>query len=73
MDAHSARHAPAALLLQIATVLRDAGAALARLAQRLDARLAARRAEADAWQSLAQLSDRDLRDIGLNRFDVLRG
>ena len=73
MDAHSARHAPAALLLQIAAVLHDAGTALGRFAQRLDARLAARKAEADARQSLAHLSDRELRDIGLNRFDVLRG
>lgn len=73
MDAHPARHAPAALLLQVAAALQVTGTALGRLAQRLDARLAARKAKADAWQSLAQLSDRDLRDIGLNRFDVLRG
>jgi uncharacterized protein YjiS (DUF1127 family) len=73
MDAHSTRHAPAAMLLQIAAVLHHAGTALARLAQRLDAHLAARKAEADASRSLAHLSDRDLRDIGLNRFDVLRG
>lgn len=33
MDAHSARHAPAALLLQIAAVLQVTGTALGRLAQ----------------------------------------
>ena len=73
MNTGSARHAPAALLLQIADVLHDAAVALVRIAGALDARLAARKAEADSWQALAQLSDRELRDIGLNRFDVLRG
>jgi uncharacterized protein YjiS (DUF1127 family) len=73
MNSHSARHAPAALLLLIADVLQVAGSGLARLARSLDARLAARKAEAASWHALAELSDRDLRDIGLNRFDVLRG
>ncbi len=73
MDTYSAQHAPAAFLVRVAAGLHDAGTALGRLAQRIDARLAARRAAAEARQSIAHLSDRDLRDIGLTRFDVLRG
>jgi len=73
MDTYSAQHAPAAFLVQVATGLHVAGTALGRLARTIDARLAARRAAAEARRSIAHLSDRDLRDIGLTRFDVLRG
>ena len=73
MSTRTARHLPAALLSQMAGALQDAGHALGTLAQQLDARLAARKADADGWRTLAQLSDRELRDIGHNRYDVLRG
>ena len=73
MDTYTAQHASTTFLAQIAAGLHDAGSALGRLAQRIDARLAARKAAAEARASIAHLSDRDLRDVGLNRFDVSRG
>jgi uncharacterized protein YjiS (DUF1127 family) len=62
----TARSAPGALL-SFASALRATAAAVATLAARLDAWLARRERTARDREALAQMSDRDLKDIGLSR------
>ena len=57
-------------LFQLATVLRAAGNYLRVAATRLNARLERHHVAAESLQALHEMTDRDLRDIGLTRFDV---
>lgn len=63
-----ARPRPAASVLYgIAGALAASAHALSALAQRLDAWLAHRKRAAQDYADLAQMSDRELRDIGIAR------
>jgi uncharacterized protein YjiS (DUF1127 family) len=67
MIAYAPRHYPAVMLFQIGCLLHDVAGALRTLAQRLDVRIAAWKKAADDRRLLNQMSERELRDIGLGR------
>src|SRR5580765_3020096 len=67
---HAIRHPEAAVLHGFAVLLRTGANKVSTAAVRLDAWLEARRLAADAWRDLSEMSDRELRDIGLDRADV---
>ena len=76
MTSQSIRHPQAALLQELALLLRTNARKLSSAAHDLDAWLETRRLAAAAQRDLAEMSDRELRDIGLDRADigaVLRG
>jgi uncharacterized protein YjiS (DUF1127 family) len=63
-----ARPRPATTVLSgVASALAAAAQALSTVAQRLDAWLAHRKRAAQDYADLAQMSDRELRDIGIAR------
>jgi len=64
------RHPEAAILYGLGTVLVAGARGVRRAAHRLDAWLEARRHSADARAALSEMSDRELRDIGLDRADI---
>jgi uncharacterized protein YjiS (DUF1127 family) len=68
----SLRHPQAVALYRLAAMLHAGARVMRAAAQRLDAWLEARRLAAGARAALADMSDRDLRDIGLARADVDR-
>jgi uncharacterized protein YjiS (DUF1127 family) len=64
------RHPEAALLHELAVLLRKSAGKVSVAAHDLDAWLEARRLAAAARRDLAEMSDRELRDIGLDRADI---
>ena len=70
MSAYVARKRFATSLFQLAAVLHVAAGGVRAMATRLNAWLERRRAAAAALQALDTMTDRELRDIGLTRFDV---
>lgn len=70
MTTHAIRHPEAAVLYGFAVLLRTGAHRVSTAAVKLDAWLEARRLAADAWRDLSEMSDRELRDIGLDRADV---
>lgn len=72
MSAYVARNRFATPLFQLAAVLHVAARDVRAMATRLNAWLERRRAADAALLVLNTMSDRELRDIGLSRFDVQR-
>ena len=72
MSAYVARNPFATPLFQLAAVLHLAARRVRAMAMRLNAWLETRRAAAAALLALNAMSERELRDIGLTRFDVRR-
>ena len=72
MSAYVARNRFATPLFQLAAVLHVSARAVRAMATRLNAWLERRRAADAALLVLNTMSDRELRDIGLTRFDVQR-
>ena len=72
MSTFVTRNPLATPLFQLAAVLRMAARRVQTVATRLNAWLERRRAAAAALAVLTAMSDRELRDIGLTRFDVQR-
>ena len=70
MSTYSIRHPEAAVLNGFAVLLLAGARKVSAAAQKLDAWLEARRLAADARRDLCEMSDRELRDIGLDRGDV---
>ena len=70
MSAYVARNRFATPLFQLAAILRAASYRVRAVAMRLDACLERRRAAAASLAQLNAMTDRELRDIGLTRFDV---
>jgi uncharacterized protein YjiS (DUF1127 family) len=70
MDTCAPRHSFAAALFQLGRLLHDAALGLHELALYLDARIAARRETANDRRALEQMSERDLRDIGVSRVEL---
>ena len=66
MTTYTTRHAPATFIWKAAEALRAGADALHRSAQRLDAWLAARAKSSDDRDALRAMSERELRDIGLD-------
>jgi uncharacterized protein YjiS (DUF1127 family) len=64
------RHPEAAVLHEFAVLLSKTARAIGTAAHHLDTWLEARRLAAAARRDLAEMSDRELRDIGLDRADV---
>jgi uncharacterized protein YjiS (DUF1127 family) len=67
MNTYIPRFPATALVYQVGSWLHDAARALWRVAERLDARLAATANESDDGRALATMSDHELRDIGVSR------
>jgi uncharacterized protein YjiS (DUF1127 family) len=67
---HAIRHPEAAVLHSFALLLRAGAHRVSAAALELDAWLEARRLAADAWRDLSEMSERELRDIGLDRADL---
>jgi uncharacterized protein YjiS (DUF1127 family) len=65
------RHPEAALLHELALLLRKCASKVSGAALDLDAWLEARRLAAAARRDLAEMSERELRDIGLDRADII--
>ena len=70
MSTYAIRHPEAAVLHGFAVLLRAGARKVSLAAQKLDAWLEARRLAADARRDLSEMSDRELRDIGLDRGDI---
>jgi uncharacterized protein YjiS (DUF1127 family) len=70
VTSYAIRSPQAALLYRLSVVLRATAAVLRATAYRLDGWLAARRLAAAARQYLSEMSERELRDIGLARADI---
>ena len=70
MSAYVARNRFATPLFQLAAVLHVAARGVRAMATRLNAWLERRRAADTALLVLNTMTDRELRDIGLTRFDV---
>ena len=70
MTTQAIRHPEAALLHELALLLRKSAQKMSVAAHDLDAWLDARRLAAAARRDLADMSDRELRDIGLDRADI---
>jgi len=70
MSTYAIRHPQAAALHGFAVVLRVGARKVSVAARKLDAWLEARRLAADARRDLSEMSDRELRDIGLDRGDL---
>jgi uncharacterized protein YjiS (DUF1127 family) len=54
-------------MFQLAALLHDAAGELRALAMRVDASMAERKRKLETWRILDAMSDRELRDIGLDR------
>ena len=72
MSTYVARNRFATPLFQLAALLHVAARGVRAMATRLNAWLERRRAADTALLVLNTMSDRELRDIGLSRFDVQR-
>jgi len=70
VSTHAIRHPEAAVLHGVAVLLGAGARRVSVAAQELDAWLEARRLAAAAQRDLSEMSDRELRDIGLDRADV---
>ena len=70
MTTYAIRHPEAAVLHSFAVLLRAGARRVSAAAHKLDAWLEARRLAADARRDLSEMSDRELRDIGLDRADI---
>ena len=70
MSTYAIRHPQAAALHGFAVVLRVGARKVSIAARKLDAWLEARRLAADARRDLSEMSDRELRDIGLDHGDI---
>ena len=70
MSTHAIRHPEAALLQELALLLSRGARKVGAAAHDLDAWLEARRLAAAARRDLAEMSERELRDIGLDRADI---
>ena len=70
MSTYAIRHPEAAVLHSFAVLLRAGAHKVSAAALELDAWLEARRLAADARRDLSEMSDRELRDIGLDRADL---
>ena len=70
MQAYIARTAPAKSLALLGSVFHEGAMALRRLARRVDTWLVARQRANQDWQELANMSDYELRDIGVCRASV---
>jgi uncharacterized protein YjiS (DUF1127 family) len=70
VSTYAIRHPEAAVLHGFAVLLHAGARRVSLAAQKLDAWLEARRLAADARRDLSEMSDRELRDIGLDRADV---
>jgi len=71
MDASGMQHTAPAAVARMAAPLQRAAQALANVAQHLEAWLARRQRTAADLQTLANMSDYELRDVGLHRLDTL--
>jgi len=70
VSTYAIRHPEAAALRGFAVLLHGLARKVSLAAQRLDAWLETRRLAADARRDLSEMSDRELRDIGLDRSDI---
>ena len=70
MSTQAIRHPEAALLHELAVLLTKSARTVSAAAQGLDAWLEARRVAAEARHDLADMTERELRDIGLDRADI---
>ena len=70
MSTQLIRHPEAAVLHELAVLLAKTAPRIGTAAQDLDAWLEARRLAAAARRDLAEMSERELRDIGLDRADI---
>ena len=70
MSTQLIRHPEAAVLHELAVLLAKTARRIGTAAQDLDAWLEARRLAAAARRDLAEMSERELRDIGLDRADI---
>ena len=70
MSTYAIRHPEAAVLHGLAVLLRAGARKVSAASQKLDSWLEARRLAADARRDLSEMSDRELRDIGLDRGDI---
>ena len=70
MSAYAIRHPEAAVLHGFAVLLGAGARKVSLAARKLDAWLEARRLAADARRDLSEMSDRELRDIGLDGADI---
>ena len=70
MTTQAIRHPEAALLHELAVLLRTSARKVSAAAHDLDAWLEKRRLAAAAQRDLAEMSERELRDIGLDRADI---
>lgn len=70
MSTQIIRHPEAAVLHEFALLLSNSARKVGIAAQHLDAWLEGRRRAAAARRDLAEMSDRELRDIGLDRADI---
>ena len=72
MSTQAIRHPEAALLHELAALLSTGARKVSAAAHALDAWLEARRLATAARRDLADMSERELRDIGLDRADIRR-
>jgi uncharacterized protein YjiS (DUF1127 family) len=70
VSTYAIRHPEAVVLHRFAILLRAGARKVSIAAQKLDAWLETRRLAADARRDLSDMSDRELRDIGLDRSDI---
>ena len=70
VSTYAIRHPEAAVLHGFAVLLHAGARKISLAAQKLDAWLEARRLAADGRRDLSEMSDRELRDIGLDRGDI---
>jgi len=70
MTTYIARHPLAAVLVGLGNVLHDGAAALRTLGQQVDGWLLHRRRAAADRHELVRMSDRELRDIGVDRASI---
>ena len=70
MNGYLLSHPSTTLLFHAGSVLLDAARALRRLAVRLDAEIASRKRAAQDRYQLNEMSERDLRDIGVSRSSI---
>ena len=70
MSTQLIHHPEAAVLHELAVLLAKTARRIGTAAQDLDAWLEARRLAAAARRDLAEMSERELRDIGLDRADI---
>jgi uncharacterized protein YjiS (DUF1127 family) len=70
MNTYTPQHYSTATLFHLGCFLHDAARALRRLAERLDVQIATRQRAADDRRLLNQMSERELRDIGVSRTEL---